>query len=202
MQTDVSFTWWRERNRRDYIEIMPEAFRPMPSFVDVAVNDRVPRIVAQGVCLEPYQPLKEFPDLYERFARLRTQREAVEFVRAFGPLTEEGLKGGKGDSLYMVLRRAEAMAQGNLHVGFVVCSLNARLVAGHDGISLQVEPANLDDALWFQFAQAAANGLANRCRQCNSLFATGPDAMRRRGAEFCSVECKTKFHSLKRSRSP
>jgi hypothetical protein len=32
------------------------------------------------------------------------------------------------------------------------------------------------------------------------LFATGLDAKRRKGAKFCSNECKTKFNSLKRSR--
>jgi hypothetical protein len=78
--------------------------------------------------------------------------------------------------------------------------MNARLVGAHDGIRLQVEPSNLLDALWFQYAQASFKGLTNRCKQCDQLFATGPNAKRRRGAEFCSVECKTKFHSLERSR--
>jgi hypothetical protein len=200
MQADIRFSWWRERNQRDYEEIKPEAFRQRPLFAEVVEHDRVPRIIAKGACLERYEPLKEWPDLYERFARLRTQSDAVKFVRTFGPLTTRGLPEGKGDSLYTVLRQAESMAAGTLNIGLVVCSLNARLVADHDAIRLLAEPADLADALWLQFAQAKSKGLANLCKQCNSLFATGPETRRRKGAQFCSVECKTKHHSLKRSR--
>jgi hypothetical protein len=89
---------------------------------------------------------------------------------------------------------------GNLHVGMVFAQLNASLVAERDGLHLKIAPTDLLEALWLQFAQAVSKGLANRCKQCEALFATGPDAKRRRGAEFCSLECKTKYHSLKRSR--
>jgi hypothetical protein len=200
MRASINFTWWRERNPRDYVEIEAEAFRNRPSFVDVVLKGRQPRIVAKGICLDRYHPLEEFPDLYERFAKLHSKDGAVKFIRTFGPLTDDGLRGGKGDSLYKVLRQAESMAAGNLHVGLTLCTLEARLVAEHNGIHLQVQPSNLLDALWLQYADAASKGLANRCPQCKGLFATGPDAKRRRGAEFCSVECKTKYHSLKRSR--
>jgi len=201
MQADISFTWFRERNPRDYEEIMPELRRERPSFVGRILHGRVPRIIAKGVSYEQYKPLEQFPDLYARFAKLRSQEDVVKFVRTFGPLTEEGLHKGKGDDLFMGLRMAESMAAGNLPVGWApVCTLNATLVADHDGIHLKVEPTNLLDALWLQFARAASKGLTNRCRQCKALFATGADAKRRKGAEFCSVECKTKFHSLKRSR--
>jgi hypothetical protein len=200
MQADVTFTWWRERNPRDYEEFKPEARREKPTFVGLVLHDRVSRIVAKGVSLERYQPLKEFPDLYARFAKLRSQDDVIKFIRTFGPLTEEGLRGGKGDNTFTALRQAESMAAGNLHVGLVFCELNAKLIAEHDGIHLKIEPNNLREALWLQFAQAASKGLANRCKLCGELFATGPDTKRRRGAEFCSVQCKTKYHSLKRSR--
>jgi hypothetical protein len=91
------------------------------------------------------------------------------------------------------------MAADNLHIGFVICNLNARLVADHSGLRLQAELTNLLDALWLQFAQAKSKGLANRCEQCGKLYATGPNTKRRRHTKFCSVECKTKYHSLKRS---
>jgi hypothetical protein len=200
MQADVSFTWWRERNPSDYKEIMPEVRREKPTMVGYVLKDRVSRIVAKGVGLERYEPLDEFPDLYARFAKLRSQEDVVKFIRTFGPLTEEGLQGGKGDDLFKMLRQAENMTADNLHVGIVLTNLAARLVVERNGLHLRVEPSNLLEALWLQFAQARSKGLANRCKQCGALFATGPDAKRRRGAEFCSLECKTKYHSKIRSR--
>jgi hypothetical protein len=200
MRAEINFTWWRERDPRDYVEIDAEAFRNRPSFVDVVQKGRQPRIVAKGIALESYHPLEKFPDLYERFAKLRSKDDAVKFIRTFGPLTDDGWRGGKGDSLYKVLRQAESMGADNLHIGVTLCVFEARLVAEHDGIHLRAQPSNLLDALWLQYADAAFKGLANRCPQCKRMFATGPDAKRRRGAEFCSVECKTKYHSLKRSR--
>jgi hypothetical protein len=200
MQADVIFTWWRERNPSDYKEIMPEVRREKPTMVGYVLKGRVSWMVATGVGLERYEPLEKFPDLYARFAKLRSEEDVANFIRTFGPLTEHGLQGGKGDNLFHLLRQAESMAAGNLHVGMVFAQLNARLVAEHDGFHLRVEPTNLLEALWFQFAQAASKGLANRCKECGALFATGPDAKRRKGAEFCSLECKTKYHSLKRSR--
>jgi len=202
MQADLIFTWFRERNQRDYKEIMPELRRenPIRDIVGYVLKDRVSRIVATGVGLERYEPLEKFPDLYARFAKLRSQDDVVKFIRTFGPLTEDGLVGAKGDNLFHLLRQAESMAAGNLHIGMVFAQLNARLVAAHDGFRLGVEPTNLLEALWFQFAQARSKGLANRCKECGAIFATGPDAKRRRGAEFCSLECKTKYHSKIRSR--
>jgi hypothetical protein len=198
MEAEIGFTWWRERNSRDYTETNVESEHI--SFVDRIIDDNFHRIVANGVCVEAYRPLEKFPDLFERFAQVRSQQDAVKFVRTFGPITEDGLQGGKGDRVFKVLSQAQHMAAGHLYVGVVVCTMNAKLVAEHDGIHLQVEPRNLLEALWLQFADAVRRGQANRCRQCKELFATGPDAKRRRGAEFCSVECKIKFHSLKRSR--
>jgi hypothetical protein len=198
MEAEIGFTWWRELNPRDYTETNVDAQHI--SFVDMVIDDNVHRITANGVCLEAYRPLEKFPDLFELFTRVRSQQDAVKFVRTFGPLTEDGFQGGKGDSVFKIQVQAQSMAAGHLLPGVVMCSMNAKLVADHDGIRLQVEPHNLLEALWLQFADAERRGHANRCRQCKVLFATGPDAKRRRGAEFCSVECKSKFHSLKRSR--
>jgi len=200
MQVDINFTWWRERNQRDYVEDMPEVRRQKPTFAGRILLGQVSRIKAKGVCLDRYQPLKEFPDLYARFAKLRSQEDVVRFIRTYGPLTEEGLKGGKGDDTFSGLVQAECMAARNLHAGMVICTLNTKLVADHNGIHLKAEPSNLLDALWLQFAQAISKGLANRCEQCGKLYATGPDTKRRRHTKFCSVRCKTKYHSLKRSR--
>lgn len=201
MQTEISFGWWRERNQKDY-EIKNAGNRP--TFTGI-IRDDWPRIRAKGAALDPYRPLDEFPDLYERFAKIKSEADAIKFVRAYGPLTCDGLN-GKGDTIFLIQRQAESMAAGNVLAGaamldgVALCNLNAVLAADHDGLHLRIEPSNLRDALWLQFADAAFKGLANRCKQCKRLFATGPDAGRRRKAQFCSIECKTKYHSLKRSR--
>jgi hypothetical protein len=201
MQADIDFSWWRERNPSDYAEWGPPLPKVgLPSFYDVVVGGLEPRIKAKGVCLERYQPLQEFPDLFARFAKLKSQADAAKFIRTFGPLTADGLQGGDGDRLLHALSQAHNIRGEHLHVGFVVTSLDAKLRADHDGIHLKVEPPDLLSALWLQFAEARSKGLADRCKQCGALFATGPDGRRRRGAEFCSIKCKAKFHSLKRSR--
>src|SRR5262249_52231595 len=201
MEIEISFGWWRERNQRDYVIKGDPRKRSISERVHEILRNDIPHIVAKGVALDPYRPLDEFPDLYGRFMDIRSADDAIKFVRTFGPLTLEGMR-GKGESIRQIEGQARGMAEGNLHVGFEVCSITAQLFAGYDGLRLRVVPNNLLDALWLQYAQAKAAGLANRCRnpECQRLFATGPDAGRRRGAEFCSVECKTKFHSLKRSR--
>ena len=87
MQADIDFSWWRERNPSDYAEWGPPLpTAGLPSFYDVVVGGLEPRIKAKGVCLERYQPLKEFPDL-SRFAKLKSQADAAKFIRMFGPLT-------------------------------------------------------------------------------------------------------------------
>src|SRR5262249_48236271 len=150
-----------------------------PSFTGI-LRDDWSRIVAKGIALDPYRPIDDHPNPYARFAKVRSEDDVIKFVRAYGPLTNDGL-GGKGDTIFKILRQAESMAAGNLHVGLVLCTLNAGLVAAHNGIQLNVVPTDLLDALWLQFAQAQSKGRANRCKQCFRLFATGPDAERRRG---------------------
>ena len=156
MQMEISFRWWRERNPKDY-EIKKAGNKP--TFTGI-LRDDWPTIRAKGIALGPYNPLDEFPDLYERFADISSEADAIKFVRAYGPLTHAGLK-GKGDPIHIIQRQAESMAAGDLHVGLVLCPLHAVLVAGHDGIILQVKPTNLIGALWLQFADATAHRFAN-----------------------------------------
>jgi hypothetical protein len=112
MEAEVRFTWWRERDSKDYTELNAEAFTEEPSVVfDAIINGNIPRIVAKGICMEAYNPLDKFPNLYEHFAKIRSQRDAVKFVKTFGPLTEDGLKGGSGDSIYTILGQAKCLSE-------------------------------------------------------------------------------------------
>jgi len=199
MEVEINFTWCRECNSRDYIEIEPTRTKVSATTIlgrAIEMGEMMPRIVAKGVRLDRYQPLKEFPDLYERFAQLQTQADVVKFIRTFGPLTEAGFPKGQGDNLVTALSSAKGMKAGNIYHGHIVSVL--RLVEGPT--RLQIEPPSLIDALWIQFAQDVSRGDARVCKQCGALFATGPDAKRKRRALFCSDECKIRFFSLKRSR--
>jgi hypothetical protein len=196
VQIEFRFDWSREQNPADYV--VKGDHRRQRKFADI-IDDTSARIVARNVSLQTYRPLEKFPKLYEVFAAIRSADDAIKFVRTYGPLTEDGLW-GKGDAIHMIVAWARNMDAGHLHVGFAFALLKAWLLVGKDGPYLTAQPSNLHDALWLQYAEARAAGLANRCKQCKRLFAAGPDAGRRKGAEFCSIECKTKYHSLKRSR--
>ena len=91
-----------------------------------------------------------------------------------------------------------------LRGGIIAMPLN-RLIASietdHKGeIRLKVRPACLLDALWLQLALAKSVSKFRECRQCQKSFMAGGGSGRRMDAKFCSIECKTKYFSLKRSR--
>jgi hypothetical protein len=193
-EVEIVFTWRRERDPRDY-EVIEGPRSGLSGDALMALSPssvETDRIVAKGKCLDRYQPLDEFPDLWARFAKITNREGVVEFVRAYGPLTREGLR-GKGEIIEDILREAESMRRQ---------IVGDRLYAQIDIGQLSVRPGNLRDALWLQYSKAKSEGRANRCRQCGRLFAKGPNAGRRRDAIFCSVECKDKFKSLARSQKP
>lgn len=192
MEAEITFAWRKERNPADYEVIAASDPRVLPgqSILDVPVSTSQPgRVRAKGVCLDRYEPQ---PDLWERFARIESHEQAIDFVRTSGPLTRAGLPDGKGDIIADIEDEAAAMRRA---VTGPPVKLYARLGDGR----LTVSPGNLLDALWLQYADAKSRNRANRCKQCNHLFQTGP-AGRRKGAFFCSEKCKVDFHSLARSR--
>jgi hypothetical protein len=192
-EVEIAFIWWRERNGRDYEVI--EA--PRSSLSGKALLDEAPssvqadRIVPKRKCLDSYQPLDDIPALWEQFARIEKREDAIKFVRTFGPLGREGLR-GKGDIIGNILREADSMRRDTL--GSI--KLHARI----DNGQLRISPADFLDAIWLQYTKDKSEGRANRCPQCRRIFAKGPDTGRRKDAIFCSVECKDKSKSLKRSR--
>jgi hypothetical protein len=195
-EVEIVFTWWRERDRCDYEVIdAPRSGRSGMALLDeVALSVEADRIVPKRKCLDRYQPLDEFhefPTLWEQFARIKKRENAIEFVRAYGPLTSEGLR-GKGDIIADIMSEAESMRRGSVGV--------TKLYAQIDNGRIRVRPGNLLDAIWLQYTKAKSEGRANRCPQCERIFAKGPDAGRRKDAIFCSVECKDTAKSRKRSR--
>jgi len=197
----LEFKWYRDSKGYRLIPAKPIRVRPGQSLLDVPVADIQPaRIVLKGGALQPYRPL-EIERLFERFIDMCDSDEGVlKFVEKYGPLTHQGLREG-GDIVPEMTWQAEEMSQamrGQI-AAMPLSKLNATIVTDHRGMRLKVSPACLLDALWLQLAQAKSVSNFRECPQCARSFITGRGGSRRADARFCSVECKTKYFSLKRS---
>jgi hypothetical protein len=70
------------------------------------------------------------------------------------------------------------------------------------GIELRITTDTLIGALWWQLARKLMGEAKIReCRQCRQWFEAGLGTGRRADAEFCCDEHKTKYFSLRRSKS-
>jgi hypothetical protein len=187
MRVEIKFTWRRELNRTDYEVIEAPSLLAGQSLLDVV--DVGTKIVARDGLRDQYQPP---PDLWERFSRIRNKSEAIDFVRLYGPLTRDGLR-GKAEIVELIVLQAEDMRTDTVGA-FPLSKLTARLIRDR----LQVEPNSLLDALWLQYADAKSRGDTERCQQCNEQFQTGRGHRRSR-SKFCSDKCRITFHSLARS---
>jgi hypothetical protein len=191
----LDFTWYKDSKgyrltRRDL------RLKPGQDILDVMATDIQPtRIARNRGSLMPYQPLSSrIGNLFERFSRIKTQDDVLEFVETYGPLTQNGLK-GKGDIVEELIAEARDMRS---RVSKPLGKLNVTVLSTGGETQLRVRPVCLLDAIWLQYAQA--NTRSRECPQCHERFLVGAAAGRRRDTEYCSPECRVKFNSLKRSR--
>jgi hypothetical protein len=201
----LDFIWYKDANGYRLISAKPLRLRSGKSILDAKVGDIQPaRIVRNGGSLQRYRPLEVFPpNLFKLFIdEASSEKGVLEFVRKFGPLTYDGLR-GKGEVVPDVIDQARSMSE-VLRGGIIAMPLN-RLIASIETdnkgkIRLRVRPACLLDALWLQLALAKSVSKFRECRQCQKSFMAGGGAGRRADAQFCSAECKARYFSLKRSR--
>ena len=202
----LDFKWYKDTKGYRLVPGEPWALRPGQSILDVKSSDihlAQPRIVRLGGKLKSYQPFETVSRLHTQFIDMaKTETGVLKFVKAFGPLTQEGLR-GEGEDVRYVIDQAEEMSE-VLRGRIIAMPLN-RLIASietdrNNITSLKVRPACLLDALWLQVAQAKSVSKVRECRQCGEPFRAGRGTDRRADAKFCSPECKTKYFSLKRSR--
>jgi hypothetical protein len=186
----IEFTWHRDEKGYD---LLPET-RRSPA-----------RIVGKGGSLKAYRPL-DVPTLFRRFAEIqKTPVGALGFIEKFGPLSLDGVAGGKGEKLSTVIEWARVMESRLQKVkgrqdDLPRNSLEAHLVTDRDGARLEFRPSTLIDALWLQLGQELSGGSRiNRCINCLQFFRAGPGTARRADATFCSDEHRIEFNSLKRS---
>ena len=189
--TMINFTWYRDQKGYDFL---PETSR-CPA-----------RIIGKGGSQKPYRPLDEFPTLLRVFANIqKTPGGVLDFIEKFGPLTHNGIAGGKGEKIADVIDCAKLMEKRLRQVSgrqddIPLNNLGAHLVTDREGTRLEFRPSTLIDALWLQLGQELSGGSRIlRCMHCGQLFRAGPGTGRRADATFCSDEHRIEFNSLKRS---
>jgi hypothetical protein len=205
-ELSLDFTWYKDAKGYRLKPAKPLKRRPGQSILDAKLGDireAQAEIVRKGGSLQRYRPLEVFPNLFRRFVEVATSEKGVMgFVEKFGPLTHDGLR-GKAEVVAEVIDQAQSMSE--VLRGEIVAMPLSRLVASietdrNGKIRLKVRPACLLDALWLQLALAKSVSKFRECRQCQKSFMAGRGTDRRADAKFCSVECKTRYFSLKRSR--
>jgi len=194
------FTWYKDTKGYRLVPARPLKRRLGQSILDTNPADVQPaRIVRKGGALQSYRPI-EISGLFRRFIDMCHSDEGVlEFIELYGPLTHDGLR-KDGDIVPALIDQAKDMS--DVLRGRIIATplnrLNASIVTSSDGKPrLKVSPACLLDAMWLQLAQTKSVTKFKQCHQCGRSF---PISERRADARFCSVKCKTKYHSLKRSR--
>lgn len=182
------------------------------------VDRRRPRrVVRLGTKAFGNRPL-EVTDLYLRFAELaKTPEGALTFVTRYGPLTDAGHhRDGElvaaitahaqeiSDCISILGKDARGLAPFIAHGRFAsLADIEAGLYFERDldRRRLILRPKTLLDAIWLQFAQAAAGGAnITKCRQCGSWFEVGTKSGRRSDAKFCSPQHRYEFNNSQRRR--
>jgi hypothetical protein len=144
------------------------------------------------------------PDLFRKFADIRTVGALLDFIREFGRLTDEA----EGDDVLFLLLEAKAMRGALKYVDkrnrafpASISDLKATLIvnARTGRIEKRILPQTLLQALWLQFVYAPI-GVAKlkTCLFCGEQFRAGKGS-RRQDAKFCSRKHQIQFNSLARS---
>ena len=183
----LDFTWYRDRKGYRLIPAKPIPLRSGKSLLDVPPASPA-RIVRNGGELESYRPLERFSDLLvEEFLKIKTEKDVLNFIQRFGPLTT--LR-EKGDVVPAVIDEAKEMSK--TIAGEVVArqlnKLNVKIVSG---LQLKISPACLLDAIWLQLVQGRDE--LRMCENCSKVFSG-----KRKDARFCSDHCRTEWNNRQR----
>lgn len=167
-------------------------------------SDDVDRIVGLGG-RQKVVHLRQYPDLFSKFADVKTPEDLLAFVTEYGRLTS----GRKGDDVQPLLRQAKSMRaclrprHPRIRPSMSMTNLRAWLATdkAKGTVSVKIAPKTLLDALWLQLGQSLAGGTEwKECRGCGTWFPVGGTSGKRSVAAFCSDKCRIKFNSLERSR--
>jgi hypothetical protein len=245
-EASLEFSWWQDPKGYRLSPAAPDTDEPRvivhPLGIRTGIGPERHRIVRVGGDLQEYKPIERFDGalLYGEFtkigaqpverhergtavvdieaSKIRGQREALDFVRRFGPVTRDGLDTQQGDDLDTILVHAAAMremmwfavADRRKHVvgaqiapgGRPPISLNAGFVwnAETQRPHLRISPDSLLDALWAALCLDIQGSRLRVCKWCSTPFRVGPGEKRRRAdSVFCNDKCKEHWHSINRS---
>jgi hypothetical protein len=159
----------------------------------------------RGKGYDVLRPLYADPELCFKFASLeRTPTGCLQFAQRWGFLEKRPAPGEAEslDSWYCQIERMNASFQnakgGPLAIpaeGFVIARGEIVLRPSPDGLIVSTRPATLLGALWLQLSQHLAGGAAlMTCACCGAWFGD-----RRKGARFCSTNCKNTWHNAHRA---
>jgi len=162
-------------------------------------------IIQRGRGYDVLRPLYADRDLCFKFASLEQSPATVLlFAQSWG-LLEKRPTPGAAESLdhwYCQIERMRVSIQnakaGPLAIpaeGFVIARGEIVLRPGPNGLAVSTRPATLLGALWLQLGQHLAGGAAlMNCACCGARFGD-----RRKGARFCSINCKNSWHNAQRA---
>lgn len=151
--------------------------------------------------------------LYAAFARLNSPESVRDFVCAHGPL--ERNSGGEDVATVLswtswfreVLQYKQQKWVDGLRAHINDEPLDPLFAEikpeyhKHGGFTIRIRPMSLLDGLRLQIAQAiAGSGDIATCAECGTLFMTGTESGRRKGAKFCCPAHQKRFNSLARER--
>lgn len=189
------FVWYKDGKGYRLVPAAGPRLKPGQRILDAPASAfQFARIVGNGGTQVRVTPLK-IGNLFERFAKIRTEDDVLSFVEKYGLLTS-GLR-GKGDVVHEVIREAEDMrSRMRKSLGRLIVSIDT---AGNE-TRLMVRPACLLDAIWLQYAQSGSRFRTCQGPRCNERFLVGPDVGRRSDTQFCSNKCRVRFHRRKQSR--
>jgi hypothetical protein len=171
----------------------------------------VQRVARSGGAAETYKPLEGHENPLGQFTSIESPQEVLEFVRKFGPVTDEGMDTSKGENVQNALQQARLMGkvlraakneQYPLDISWEPTPISLAIKLGESGSEepfLKVGPRTLLDAIWLQLAEViAGDGEIRHCRYCGLWFAAGGQSGRRQDAKFCSDEHRIAFNNDQR----
>jgi len=207
---EIDFEWWKDAKGYRLVDAEPNK----PGVLSLSTIGSPQRVVPSGQPV-PYQPLKQYTDLFKDFKEVRTAEDVLRFVTRFGPLTKSGLDPELGERVPFVIENAETFRRWfNVNrarpreivkrigeEGMVFSRLDVELRADARGsLHLHIRPKTLLEALQFQLAQVLSGGVKlSACLHCGKLFEAG-NGVRRLDSKFCSESHQKLYNSLKRSK--
>ncbi len=179
-------------------------------------------VLRRVTMLQSYRPLDLYRNLFNQFSRVQTPEGICNFIKMFGPLTNDGRNPDVGDDIVALMAHSRQMrklleayaADDKIAVAQTlgpkglpldnnsIGDVEARIVfePADGAFQLQLTPKNLISALWLQLGQfLSGKERLKICFHCSELFEVGAGTTRRADSKFCSDEHRIIHNSRRRT---